>query len=102
MNGSAPARRSRSIGSLLVRVVSIIVLTATVLLITATLRAQSSSVRVEDFSLQPGGVVKIENASGSTRVEAWTGDTVRVVAEKVAPANSSLGLSDLMLMGAGN
>src|SRR5215471_18614840 len=102
MRSSAPTQRSRSAISLLGRFVSFLILTATFLLITATLRAQSSSVRVEDFSLQPGGVVKIENASGSTRVEAWRGDTVRVVAEKVAPANSSLGLSDLMLMGAGN
>lgn len=69
---------------------------------TSTLQAQGSSTRVESFSLQPGGEVRVENSRGSTRVDAWDGQTVRVTAEKKTPTGGALEAGELVLMGVGN
>jgi VWFA-related protein len=68
----------------------------------ATLRAQGSAVRVETFSLKPNGEVAVENPRGSTRVESWGFQTVRIVAEKKGPAGSLIEPGELVLMGAQN
>ena len=68
----------------------------------ATLCAQGSAVRVETFSLGLNGEVVVENPRGSTRVESWDFQTVRVVAEKKGQAGSSLEPGELVLMGAQN
>jgi VWFA-related protein len=69
---------------------------------TNTLQAQGTSTRVESFSLQPGGEVRVENSRGSTRVDACDGQTVRVTAEKKTPAGVALEAGELVLMGMGN
>jgi VWFA-related protein len=69
---------------------------------TSTLQAQGSSTRVESFSLQPGGEVRVENSRGSTRVDACDGQTVRVTAEKKTPTGGALEAGELVLMGMGN
>ena len=74
----------------------------TFLISTDALNAQGSSTRVESFALQPGGEVRVENARGSTRVEAWEGQTVRVTAEKKGTTPVSLEPGELVLMGMGN
>src|SRR4051812_18982479 len=61
------------------------------------LLAQGSSSRSESFDLIPGGQVRIENLRGSTRVEVWDADTVRVLAEKKTPAGAALDLAGLVL-----
>src|SRR6185503_13481018 len=66
------------------------------------LEAQNASARVETFDLNPGGQVRIENLRGSTRIEVWDVDSVRVVAEKKTPAGASLDPADLVLMGIQN
>jgi VWFA-related protein len=68
----------------------------------ATLRAQGSAVRVETFSLKLNGEVVVENARGTTRIESWDYQTVRVIAEKNAAAGSSIEPGELVLMGAQN
>jgi VWFA-related protein len=65
---------------------------------TSTLRAQGTAVRAETFALNSGGQVRVENARGATRIEAWEDQTVRVVAEKRTPAGSSLDPNELVLM----
>ena len=75
-----------------------------VLLLLATVSsnaAQSSATRVETFSLKPNGEVVVENSRGSTRVESWDSQTVRIVAEKKS-AGTALVAGELVLMGAGN
>src|SRR5215212_216300 len=62
------------------------------------LLAQGLSSRSETFDLIPGGQVRIENLRGSTRVEVWDTDTVRVLAEKKTPAGAALDPTDLVLM----
>jgi VWFA-related protein len=69
---------------------------------TSTLQAQRSSTRVESFSLQPGGEVRVENSRGSTRVDACDGQIVRVTAEKKTPTGGALEAGELVLMGMGN
>ena len=74
-----------------------------VIVMTSSLaRAQGTALRVETFSLKPGGEVAVENPRGETRVESWDSQTVRVVAEKRAPAASSIEPGELVLMGAQN
>ncbi|MEK6303179.1 MAG: VWA domain-containing protein [Acidobacteriota bacterium] len=72
------------------------------LISTNTLKGQGSSTRVESFALQPGGEVRVENSRGSTRVEAWEGQTVRVTAEKKGVTPVALEPGELVLMGMGN
>ncbi|MFY9610909.1 MAG: VWA domain-containing protein [Blastocatellia bacterium] len=84
------------------RVASALLLAIAFLVSTNTLGAQGSSTRVESFALQPGGEVRVENSRGSTRVDAWEGQTVRVTAEKKAPTASALEAGELLLMGMGN
>jgi hypothetical protein len=84
------------------RRVSLFVLLALLFIATAaTARAQGSATRVETFSLKPNGEVAVENSRGSTRVESWDSQTVRIVAEKKS-IGSTLGPGELVLMGAGN
>lgn len=64
--------------------------------------AQGSSMRSESFALRPGGQVRVENARGSTVVETWDGNTVRIVAEKIGRTSSALDRSELILMAAQN
>ena len=82
------------------RAVSLFVLT--LLLLNHPIFAQSNSVRIETFDLSPGGRVRIENLRGATRVEVWDIPSVRVVAEKKAPAGTALEPNDLILMGIQN
>ena len=85
-----------------IRRVSLFVLLVLLLLATAsTSPAQGSATRVETFSLKPNGEVVVENSRGSTRVESWDSQTVRIVAEKKS-AGTALGPGELVLMGAGN
>jgi len=97
MNTLAPTSRRgvRRVGSILLFAI-LFVTTA------AALQAQGSAVRVETFSLRLNGEVVVENARGSTRVEAWDFQTVRVVAEKKGAAGNSLEPGELVLMGAQN
>src|SRR6185436_11693976 len=74
----------------------------TFMISTDALKAQGSSTRVESFALQPGGEVRVENSRGSTRVDAWEGQTVRVTAEKKGTTPVSLEPGELVLMGMGN
>ena len=69
----------------------------------ASLHAEGSAVRVETFSLKLNGEVVVENPRGTTRVESWDYQTVRVVAEKTGPAAASaIEPGELVLMGALN
>jgi VWFA-related protein len=60
--------------------------------------AQGSSIRVETFAFKPNGSVSVENSLGTTRVDVWDQQIVRVVAEK--KGGGALFPSDLVLMGA--
>lgn len=84
------------------RVASALLFAIAFLISTNTLGAQGSSTRVESFALQPGGEVRVENSRGSTRVDSWEGQTVRVTAEKKTPTASALEAGELVLMGMGN
>ena len=64
--------------------------------------AENTAVRVETFTLKPNGSVQIENALGSTRVETWDTQTVRIVAEKESRTDGSLLPSEVVMMGAQN
>ena len=97
MNASAPILR-RSV----IVAVTIASFTIAGLPVTAVRGAQGNSVRVENFSLRPGGEVRVENARGATRVESWDSASVRVVAEKKTPVGSSLEPNEMVMMGAGN
>lgn len=61
--------------------------------------AGSSSMRVEKFSVRPDAQVRIDNPRGSTRVEVWNEQAVRVVAEKTT---GTINASELVLMSAQN
>lgn len=63
-------------------------------------QAQGSNQRVETFAFGPNGEVRVENARGTTRVEAWDDHSVQVIAEKKTPAGKPLDPADLVLMGA--
>ncbi|HKA16713.1 MAG TPA: VWA domain-containing protein [Blastocatellia bacterium] len=84
-----------------VRVYSFILFALLMITTSATARAQGSATRVESFSLKPNGEVVVENSRGSTRVEGWDSQTVRVVAEKKSNG-ATLSPGELILMGAGN
>src|SRR6266496_3678874 len=84
------------------RVWSLILLALLFVTTAAALRAQGSTVRVETFSLRLNGEVVVEKPRGTTRVEAWDFQTVRVVAEKKGPAGSPIEPGELVLMGAQN
>jgi VWFA-related protein len=84
------------------RVASALLFAIAFLVSTNTIGAQGSSTRVESFALPPGGEVRVENSRGSTRVDAWEGQTVRVTAEKKAPTAAALEAGELVLMGMGN
>jgi VWFA-related protein len=73
-------------------------LAAACLINSSTLQAQGTAVRTETFSLDFGGQVRIENSRGATRVEVWEDQTVRIVAEKRTPSNSSLDPNEIVLM----
>src|SRR5689334_6614510 len=64
--------------------------------------AQGSATRIESFDLNPGGLVRIENMRGAVRIDVWEMPTVRVVAEKRAPAGAALEPNELLLMGIQN
>ncbi len=70
--------------------------------LTPTLLAQNAAMRVESFTLDPGGIVKVENPLGATRVQAWGNQTVRVVAEKKGRDGAQLQPTEVMMMGAQN
>ncbi|HWX42426.1 MAG TPA: VWA domain-containing protein [Blastocatellia bacterium] len=63
---------------------------------------QAPGPRVETFVLGPNGSVRLENQRGSSRVEVWDKQSVRVVVEKKQPSSTPLMPSDLVLMGAGS
>ncbi|MEK6405672.1 MAG: VWA domain-containing protein [Acidobacteriota bacterium] len=84
------------------RVRSVFLFAFVLVVAAATLRAQGTAVRVETFPLKPNGEVAVENPRGATRVETWDYQTVRVVAEKKGPAESSMQPGELVLMGAQN
>jgi len=96
MNSSAPNQRRGVCRARFVFLFSIALLVGN-----ATLHAQGSAVRVETFALNPLGEVVIENPRGTTRVESWDAETVRVVAEK-AGAATSIAAGELVLMGTQN
>ena len=98
MRTSAPTRRRENSH----RVALAIGFAVAFLISTNTLGAQTSSTRVESFSLQPGGEVRVDNARGSTRVDVWEGQTVRVSAEKKGAPSTPLEPGELVLMGMGN
>jgi VWFA-related protein len=98
MNTSAPTQRRDCSHHVSLTLFFAIVFLAS----TSVLGAQGSSTRVESFSLQPGGEVRVENSRGSTRVDAWEGQTVRVTAEKKAGTPTALETGELVLMGTGN
>ncbi len=97
MKTSAPTHR-HGVCSALSLVVSAVVLVAA----GVTLHAQGSAVRVETFSLKLNGEVVVENPRGSTRVESWDYQTVRIVAEKKDASGSSIEPGELVLMRAQN
>src|SRR5215470_17230449 len=66
-----------------------------------SLAQQAPGTRIETFVFPPNGSVRIENQRGASRVEAWNGNSVRVVAEKKQPPGAPLLPSDLVLMSAG-
>lgn len=101
---SAPTRRCEKLDNRirLRRVVLSLLFISILFINMPSLKAQGSSVRIETFNLNPGGQVRIENLRGSTRIDVWDMDSVRVVAEKKSPAGASLDPSDLMLMGIQN
>ncbi len=104
MKPKAPTRRRIITGTSL-RVYCVASLLFTALACFAFARAsaaQGTAMRVEMFTFNPGGQVRIENARGATRIESWESQNVRVIAEKVSPAGSALDPSELMLMGAQN
>lgn len=80
----------------------ILVLSITFIIPVPASLAQGSSMRTESFALKPGGQVRVENARGSTTVETWDGNTVRIVAEKIGRVSPSLDRSELILMAAQN
>ncbi|HSE35884.1 MAG TPA: VWA domain-containing protein [Blastocatellia bacterium] len=97
MKNSAPKRRRgfRRVGSILLLALAFVTAAA-------TLRAQGSAVRAETFSLKLNGEVVVENSRGSTRIESWDYQTVRVIAEKKASTAGSIEPGELVLMGAQN
>src|SRR5262249_44536 len=84
-----------------VRVVSFVLLALLSITAAATAQAQGSAIRVETFSLKLNGEVVVENSRGSTRVESWDSQTVRIVAEKKSNG-AALQPGELVLMGAQN
>src|SRR5262245_10989444 len=96
MYNLAPTRRRVSH-----RVFTLFLCSITLLFSTSTLHGQGTTVRVETFSLKPNGEISVENSRGSTRVEAWDYQSVRVVAEKKA-VGKTLEPGELVLMGAQN
>lgn len=97
MKSSAPTHRRgvRRAGSILLFAFAFVTAAA-------TLRAQGSAVRVETFPLKLNGGVVVENPRGTTRIESWDYQTVRVIAEKRGPAGGSIEGGELVLMGAQN
>lgn len=70
--------------------------------LTPVVNAQAAATRVETFGLAPDGQVRIENLRGSTSIEVWNEESVRVVAERKTPPSLALEPSDLILMSAQN
>lgn len=97
MNTLAPSQR-RGVS----RVRSLLLCFVAVAIGAGTLHAQGTAVRVETFALKPDGEVVVENPRGATRIESWDAQSVRVVAEKKAPAETPIEAGELVLMGAQN
>jgi VWFA-related protein len=92
----APTRRRR-----IIRMVALTCLTVFVIY-HPNVRAQASATRIESFDLNAGGQVRVENMRGAIRIDVWEMPTVRVVAEKRAPAGAPLEPNELLLMGIQN
>lgn len=104
MKALTPTARRAATGrlTLITRVAFVFVFALTPSLGATSLRAQGPAVRMETFRLRPNGRVQIENLRGSTRVETWEDQTVRIVAEKASPPGRALEPSELLLMSAQN